>query len=87
MVLVPPPARRINPDLYHVVELDKRGHFSMNGVAPGEYKIFAWTKPPDGKPWLNAEFMAAVEQRGQIVRVTLGAPVSVQVTVIPGENP
>ena len=42
VVLVPPEARRQNRALFRTVNTDSNGAFTLSGVAPGEYKVFAW---------------------------------------------
>jgi len=74
--------RRDNPALFRGTLSDKDGRFTIGGVAPGEYKIFAWAKAPFGEPWRNAEFMAQYEQRGQSIRVMSNRTSTVQVTVL-----
>jgi hypothetical protein len=42
VALVPAPARRNNPALYRTATTDDKGHFTLRGVAPGDYTAFAW---------------------------------------------
>jgi hypothetical protein len=42
VVLVP--SQRDRVDLYRSTMTDPTGHFTFDGVAPGEYKMFAWDK-------------------------------------------
>jgi hypothetical protein len=82
IVLVPKQTRRQNAALYRTTTSDTIGNFTVNGIAPGEYKVFAWESVPDNA-WLNADFLAEFEQRGTSITVSPGAPVSVEVTLIP----
>jgi len=82
-VLVPSSPRRDNPLLYKEVSTDDSGRFSFRGVAPGEYKVFAWTAPPRGQAYRSEEFLADYDSRGISVSVTAGATSEVQVTVLP----
>ena len=64
VVLVPPPARRQNSALYQSTRCDENGFFTFTGVAPGDYKIFAW-ETVLLSAWLNAEFISKVEDQGR----------------------
>jgi hypothetical protein len=67
--LVPEPSRRRNPMFYRQVDSAASGVYQFTGLAPGEYKIFAFeTSPPSGS-MENAEFLAQFEQRGVPVTV------------------
>jgi hypothetical protein len=65
---------------------DKEGHFSIQRLAPGQYKIYAWEKLPEGNPWWNADFMRRYELLGQTIDVSAGKTTSIQVKTIPGEE-
>jgi hypothetical protein len=72
IVLVPPPSRRFVQSAYKATVADGRGEFRLRGIAPGTYQLFAWNRVPD-TAWLNPEFMARYEGRGQSITVTEGA--------------
>jgi hypothetical protein len=82
VVIVPPLSRRQNSLLYKRGASDGDGHFSIKGLAPGEYKIFAWSNVPTGA-WENSDFMQRYEQQGQRLVITATQTSNVQVTVIP----
>jgi hypothetical protein len=82
VVLVPETQRRRNRALYVVSTSDASGRFTLRGVAPGEYKIFAWESIP-AFAHLNAAFLAKHEERGKPVHVGQGGTVSAELTVIP----
>jgi 5-hydroxyisourate hydrolase-like protein (transthyretin family) len=70
VVLIPSPPRRQNSLLYKRVTANPdTGQFTLNGVAPGEYRLFAWQKAPAGAEE-NEEFLAKYQNRGQSVTVT-----------------
>jgi hypothetical protein len=84
VVLVPQPPRRKNVLLYQVTNPDAAGHFRFTGVAPGQYKIFAWESVPTNA-WENAEFMAPFEGSGRPISITGGDVANITVDLI-GEN-
>jgi hypothetical protein len=83
VVLVPASSRRQNPSLYRIANTDAQGHVALANLAPGQYKLFAWDSVPTGA-WMNAEFIAKVEERGTAVTVNAGARQSAQLKLIPG---
>ena len=62
------------------------GEFTFRDVAPGNYKVIAWKRPPLGDPSKNAEFVTRYESRGASVSVRPGETTSVQVQLIPEGN-
>jgi hypothetical protein len=84
VVLVPQPPRRNNILLYQVTNPDSAGHFRFTGVAPGQYKIFAW-ESVQTNAWENAEFMAPFEGFGRPVSIAGGDVANITVDLI-GEN-
>lgn len=73
VVLVPAMSRRQNIALYKSATTDAKGSFSMNGIAPGEYKLFAWDFPFQGTAYMNADFMAPYEESGKAITIAAGA--------------
>ena len=84
VVLVPESSRRKNVLLYQVTNPDAAGHFTFTGVAPGQYKIFAWESVPINA-WENAEFMAPFEGLGRPISIAGGDVANITVDLI-GEN-
>jgi hypothetical protein len=50
---------------------DGRGHFALQGLAPGDYSFYAWDDVERGA-WADVEFMRGVEGRGRFVRLREG---------------
>jgi hypothetical protein len=82
VVLVPETRRRSNRALYASAISDSSGRFTLRGVAPGDYKIFAWESIPTFAH-VNAAFMAKHEDRGKVVHVGQQGTVSAELTLIP----
>jgi protocatechuate 3,4-dioxygenase beta subunit len=82
VVLVPDVRLRQRNDLYRVVSTDIAGRFKMQGIAPGDYKLFAWENAETGA-WQDPEFIQAYESAGQRIRISEGSNENVQLTVIP----
>jgi hypothetical protein len=84
VALVPHESRRQNPALYKTAISDAAGNFTISGVAPGEYKLFAWEYVP-ATAWMNPDFLSRHEARGQSITLASGSPVEAHVILIPLE--
>ena len=85
VVLVPPAGNRQNTMKYRSLQTDDKGNFSMKGVPPGEYTLFAWESVPF-TAWMNSDFLARYQNRGHQVLVTLGTRMNVQLDQIPDDS-
>lgn len=82
VVLVPDAPQRHRGDLYRLATTDVSGGFRMTGVAPGDYRIFAWDEVEDGA-WRNPEFLRFDESRGKPLRLGSKKTESTALTSIP----
>jgi hypothetical protein len=80
VALIPDNPRRRRIDLYQGVTTDAAGHFRFTGVAPGNYKVFAWESIEEGA-WRNAEFITRYEDRGKPLTLAESANESIEVTL------
>jgi hypothetical protein len=89
VILVPPDNRRQNRLLYKTATAGPDGRFSIRGVAPGNYRVFAWpggdaglfSAPIDGG-YYNPRFLRRYESSSRSVTVTQSVT-NVELTVIP----
>jgi hypothetical protein len=81
IVLIPKRTGVLRPDLYKADTPDVNGQFSITGVAPGDYFIYAWDKIEPGEHF-NPEFISRFEGLGTPVQVTAGAVTNVKLTRI-----
>jgi hypothetical protein len=81
-VLVPNPGIPLRSDLYKVARTDDSGNFRMQGITPGNYKLFAWGNVED-QSWLDPEFMQLFEDRGAPIRINAGDHVKADVKLCP----
>jgi hypothetical protein len=79
-VLVPDQDRE-RPDLFRNVTTDQNGRFRMEGLAPGNYKVFAW-EALEQFSYYDGDFLRRHEQRGQPVSVSESSHQTVQVRLI-----
>ena len=77
-----PDRRRDRIELYKTATTDETGHFTIRGIPPGDYKIFAW----DGIEefgYYDSDFVRLFEQKGTPVRIVESAKESLEVRIIP----
>ena len=55
------------------------GKFSLQMMAPGDYRILAFSKPQLRLLYRDAEAMKAYESKGQVVHLSAGQKTTVQV--------
>ena len=85
VVLVPESRRRQQLYLYKNVMTDENGRFAMRGVAPGEYKVFAWDQLEPGA-YNDPQFLQTYEERGEAVVVQAQGSKTVTLPVIRTES-
>jgi hypothetical protein len=79
VMLVPDPPYRDENRLFKSGTIDQNGHFVIEGVSPGDYKVFAWEKIEAGACVTSSEFLRPFESRGESVHITEGSHNTVQV--------
>jgi hypothetical protein len=84
VVAVPPANHRQNAMMYKTAQTDDKGSFSMKGVPPGEYTIFAWESVPS-TAWMNSEFLSKYQAHGRLIVATPGTRVDTQPELIPDD--
>jgi len=82
VVLVPDFPRRQRSDLYKVVSTNSAGVFRIQGVTPGDYKLFAWENVETGA-WQDPDFIQGYEGAGRRIRISEGSNENFQLPVIP----
>jgi hypothetical protein len=81
VVLVPETRLRIHSRLFDETTVGADGHFSIRGIAPGDYLLFAWD-PLDVPPYRDPEALAPYEADGQAVHIAEGGSVQVELKAI-----
>lgn len=82
-VLIPEATNLV--DLYRTANTDDKGFFTMRGITPGDYRVFAW-EALDANMYFDPEVVRPVLDRGTRVRVTEASKVTAAVKVIPAER-
>lgn len=86
VVLVPDADRADRQDLYKITSTDGRGNFSLDGIAPGDYKLYAWLTDP-GASFPDPELAEAFESGGETVRVGENSTSHVELRLIQAKLP
>jgi hypothetical protein len=87
VVLIPQEKeRRDQQSYYKIVTSDQNGAFSLVGVAPGEYKAYAWEDLEAGA-FMDADFMKPIEEKGDAVSLHEGDQKTVTLRLIPASSP
>jgi hypothetical protein len=71
VISIPDAKRRERQDLYQEVTTDRRGHFSLRGLNPGEYRVVAIDEDID-EEITDPAFVRAHESMGRTVKVDEG---------------
>lgn len=66
---------------FEEIGISQDGKFSAQMMAPGDYRIMAFSKPQPRLPYRDLEAMKAYETSGQVVHLSAGQRMSVQVQV------
>jgi len=85
VVLVPDERRRKRDDLFKTTATDQYGRFSLRGIAPGDYQLYAWENIEPGAQ-MDSEFLRRYEKQKTDVRVREGDRLAQELTVIPAED-
>jgi hypothetical protein len=69
-----------------IARTDPAGHFTLSGLAPGDYKVYAFTDA-DSVEWANPEAMQKFENSGESVSLQEKDHKTVQLKVIAADTP
>ena len=76
------PEKRTRQDLYKTAVSDMSGQFTLQGIQPGSYKLFAW-RDIEANAYRVANILRPFESRGQAVDIKDSTSVKVRVSAIP----
>jgi carboxypeptidase family protein len=82
IVAVPEPRLRGRVDRYRKTVSDQGGRFTLHGLPPGSYTVFAW-ESVDGEAYYNPDFLKTYEPQGTQLHLTEGDRKPLQLEVIP----
>ena len=76
---------RDRTELYKTAVTDENGHFTIRGITPGEYKLFAW-EAIEQFAYFDSDFLRQFEQKGKPVSISESSKVTAEVKVIPADK-
>jgi protocatechuate 3,4-dioxygenase beta subunit len=72
VIFIPEAKHRDRHDLYQQVTTDHQGHFSLRGLNPGEYQVYALDADVDQDEIADPEFVRTHESLGQTIKLEEG---------------
>jgi protocatechuate 3,4-dioxygenase beta subunit len=81
-----PEQQRNRFDLYRTTRSDQNGRFTLRGIPPGDYKIFAW-EALEASAYYDPEVLRVFEAKGKLVHVSESSTQNVEVRIIPPVEP
>jgi hypothetical protein len=82
VVLVPVGNRRDRPNQYRITSSALDGQFTIRGVPPGNYTVFAW-EAVEPNAYYNSDYVKTYEAFGLPVRIGPGQKLSLDLAMIP----
>ena len=82
IVVVPEARLRSRVDRYRKTVSDQTGRFTLHGLPPGDYTLFAW-ESVEGEAYYSPDFLKTYEPQGTTLRVSEGDRKALQLQVFP----
>jgi len=82
VVAVPEARFRSHPERYRTAVTDQLGRYTLRGVVPGDYTLFAW-ESIDGEAYYNPEFLKSYEGQGEALHLGEGERKSLRLKTVP----
>lgn len=84
VTLLPNPMKEDRNDLYRITSTDQNGQFTLQGVPPGEYRLYAWEDIEPGI-YMDPEFLKPHESKAQKITIKANGQEQVSIAQIAAE--
>jgi Carboxypeptidase regulatory-like domain len=84
VTLLPDPMQEDRNYLYRVASTDQDGQFTLQGIPPGEYKLFAWEDIEPGS-YMDPEFLKPHDSRSQKITIKENSQQQVKLAQVPAD--
>ena len=81
-VTLVPSGAPLSKSLFKWAKTSPAGHFRMQGIAPGSYKLFAWEAVDINELMYNPDFLKPFGSQAQSIEISEGSKESVQLKLI-----
>jgi protocatechuate 3,4-dioxygenase beta subunit len=81
VILIPEGARREDPQYYRSAGTDQNGQYTLRGIPPGEYRLYAFDGIDPGM-YMDPEFMKQFDRSGERVSARQSQQETIQLRVI-----
>jgi len=81
-VVLIPDRNRDRLELYKTATTDQNGRFTIRGIAPGEYRVFAW-EAIEQYGWFDPDRVLQSEPQASRVRISESEKLTLEVKLIP----
>jgi len=85
ITLVPEGDARLRPDRYRTALSGSNGSFTLQGIVPGDYRVFSWDEL-EPNAHMNVDFMRAYLELGTPVRVQPNQSATISVRLIESDR-
>lgn len=85
VVAVPDASHQNQLDRYQRSMTDQYGRFTLRGLSPGQYTVFAWQHVEEGA-YYDPEFLKEYQPLGESIQVAEGAHQTLSLKALPGAN-
>jgi protocatechuate 3,4-dioxygenase beta subunit len=85
VVLAPPLEERSNSQRFRMARTDQNGHFSLKGIEPDDYTVYAWEDIEPGQ-YMDPDVLKGAENHGKSLKLKEGAQESLDLESIPAEE-
>jgi hypothetical protein len=82
VVAVPEEKYRKLPDRFVTGSTDQHGRFTIHGLPPGSYTLYAW-QDLDEPVWVDPDFLKSQEANGTTVKIEEGSHQTVDLKLSP----